>query len=75
MGCQPPLKFLSLGFGQFWLTRLGGDTIPDRLCKTNPFIDAERDNLSQGTKYLDIYFATWRGRPTGLPQPRNVLEM
>jgi hypothetical protein len=25
-------------------------------------------------KYLDIYFATWRGRPTGLPQPRNVPE-
>jgi hypothetical protein len=26
-------------------------------------------------KCLDMYFATWRGRPTGLPQPRNVLEM
>ena len=41
MGCQPPLKFLLLGFGQFRLTRLRGDAFPNRLGKTNPLIDAE----------------------------------
>jgi len=56
MGCQPPLKFLLLRFAQLGLTRLRGDTVPDRLCKTNPLIDAERDNLSQRTPHSPYQF-------------------
>jgi len=41
MGCQPPLQFLLLGFGQFRVTWLCGDAVPDRLHEANPFIDAE----------------------------------
>src|SRR6266700_8420547 len=52
MGCQPPLKLLLLGFGQFGLTRLRGDTVRGRLCQTNPLIDAERDNLSQRRRQI-----------------------
>ncbi len=52
MGCQPPLQFLLLGFGQFGLSRLGGDAIPDRLREADPLIDAERDNLSQGSRQI-----------------------